>query len=200
MFCRSPQFLLRSVEEFCAALPGVRDRLEIVFAGRALPEDRQLVDHSSVGDLVRWIGQVSHAQSIELIRTADLLFLPMHNLPSGRRATTVQAKTYEYMAAGRPILAAVPEGDANDYLAKSGSALICRPDDVPGMRQNIQTAYFAWEKGRQIIHPELSFIAQFERKALTHLLAAQFKKILNPLVGETSPADQVGITYSSIEL
>ncbi len=34
------------------------------------------------------------------MRSADLLFLPMQNLPPGVRATIVPGKTYEYLASG----------------------------------------------------------------------------------------------------
>ena len=40
--------------------------------------------------------------------------LPMQDLRAGVRATIVPGKTYEYLATGRPILAAVPDGDARD--------------------------------------------------------------------------------------
>ena len=61
------------------------------------------------------------------MRSADLLFLPMHDLPPGRRAGLVPYKTYEYLAAERPILAAVPDGDARDILSRVSHATLCRP-------------------------------------------------------------------------
>ena len=67
---------------------------------------------------------IPHAGTIELMRSADLLFLPMHDLPPGRRAGLVPQKTYEYLAARRPILAAVPDGDARDLLEASGVAAV----------------------------------------------------------------------------
>src|SRR5262249_43094498 len=54
-------------------------------------------------------GYVTPRDTIPLMRTADLLFLPMQNLPVGTRATIVPGKTYEYLASGAPILAAVPD-------------------------------------------------------------------------------------------
>ena len=68
-------------------------------------------------------GYVTHLQALTLIRSADLLFLPMQNLPPGRRSSTVPGKTYEYLASGRPILGAVPPGDALDLLQRSGHAV-----------------------------------------------------------------------------
>ena len=62
------------------------------------------------------------------MRSADLLFLPMQDVPG--RAGLVPGKTYEYVAAGRPILAAVPEGDARDLLREAGAHIVAPTDEA----------------------------------------------------------------------
>jgi glycosyltransferase involved in cell wall biosynthesis len=84
---------------------------------------------------VRPLGYLPHAASVELLRSADLLFLPMQKLADGRRAGNVPGKTYEYLASGRPILAAVPPGDARDLLERAGAAFVCEPDDVAAIER-----------------------------------------------------------------
>ena len=61
-------------------------------------------------------------RELELVRCADLLFCPMHDLPQGGSALIVPGKTYEYIAAGRPILAAMPAGDARELVRAAGTA------------------------------------------------------------------------------
>jgi glycosyltransferase involved in cell wall biosynthesis len=178
---RSHVILLEATERWCTQRPDVRKDLEIVFAGKTSGEDQTLAQRSSLSPLIRFTGYLSHAESLRLIRTADLLFLPMHNLPLGRRSRIVPGKTYEYMASGRPILAAVPDGDARDFLSQSGTALICRPDDPLAMIQILDRVYTSWKRGQSIITPNKAFVAQFERrnqaralaKALTMVLANQ---------------------------
>jgi len=108
---RSHVFLLKAVQEWISRHPEVAQDLEIVFAGVTSGQDRAVAMSPEVSRLVRFTGYVFHSESIQLVRTADLLFLPMHNLPAGKRSRIVPGKTYEYMASGRPILGAVPEGD-----------------------------------------------------------------------------------------
>jgi glycosyltransferase involved in cell wall biosynthesis len=85
-------------------------------------------------------GYLDHDASVALVRSADLLFLPMHDLPAGRRARLVPGKTYEYLASGRRLLAAVPDGDARDLVSRYPDADVCRPTDVPAMAAAIRDA------------------------------------------------------------
>ena len=48
-----------------------------------------------------------------------MLFLPMQELPRGHRGRMVPCKGYEYLASGRPILAALPEGDGRDAFSRA---------------------------------------------------------------------------------
>jgi glycosyltransferase involved in cell wall biosynthesis len=102
----------------------------------------------------------------------------MHNLPPGRRATIVPGKTYEYMAAGKPILATFPDGDARDYLEKAGTAYLCRPNDINGMREILKRAYRGFKDEKMEKAPNREFISQFERRSLTQKLAGVFNRVL----------------------
>ena len=56
----------------------------------------------------------------------------------GKRAGLIPYKTYEYLATGRPVLAAVPDGDVRDLLAPLEQASVCRPSDVRAMAADIR--------------------------------------------------------------
>ncbi len=166
---RSPAFMVKALAKWCQEHPEVRKDLDIVFAGNASTADQAVT--SALSSQVRFLGYVSHADSLALIRTADLLFLPMHNMPAGIRSKTAPGKMYEYMATGRPILAAVPDGDARDFLDQCGSAFLCRPDDVTGMVDIFRRLYRAWKSNEPQPAWNRAFVDQFERRTLTHKLA-----------------------------
>jgi glycosyltransferase involved in cell wall biosynthesis len=176
---RSHTFLLEAVERWCSERPAVVEDLEILFAGQTSKADRDVAGGTRVARAVRFKGYLSHQDSVELVRTADLLFLPMHNLPPGRPSRIVPGKAYEYMASGRPILAAVPDGDAREYLKQSGTGLICPPDDVSGMVRILDRVYTAWKNGDEIVRRDDNFIAQFERRTLTRALAQVFNRLVD---------------------
>jgi glycosyltransferase involved in cell wall biosynthesis len=178
LLTRSPFFLLKALREWVRQNPSLRDNLEIIFAGVATEKDVDIVRESGLSDIVRFTGYVPHKETIGLIMTADILFLCMHNVAEGKRATTVGGKDYEYMASGRPILAAVPEGDSKDFLTKCGTALICRPDDHEEMIRILERIYKARSVGEPLVSTNHEFLAKFERLTLTKSLSSVFDKVL----------------------
>lgn len=164
---RSHVHLLGAIERVLARAPSSRGRIELVLAGVLSDGDR---DAARRFPFVRFAGYLPHEATVALMRSADLLFLPMQNLPAGTRATIVPGKTYEYLAAERPILAAVPEGDARDLLLRAGTAHVCAPDDVEGMAAAIEAQLAGRSELRA--RPPAEILARFERRALTAELAA----------------------------
>ena len=123
-------------------------------------------------------GYLPHDQTLDLLRTADLLFLPMHDLPPGVRAGLVPGKTYEYLASGRPILAAVPDGDARDLLEEAGGAVLCRPADVDAMAAAIGKELERFRAGDPAGVPRPEVVARYEYRVLAARLAAVFDQVL----------------------
>ena len=172
---RSHVFLLEAVERLLDAEPRLRDVLEVHLAGVLSEADRRVAERSAA---VRLHGFVSHAESLELMRGADLLFLPMHDMPQGGRARVVPGKTYEYLAAGRPILAAVPDGDARDLLGRAGGSLLVRPADVDGIEAALRESLRRFEAGEQAPVPRPGVVEEFEYERLAARLAGVFDGLL----------------------
>lgn len=177
---RSLVHLLQALERLFARQPDARTRIEVHLAGRLTAADRQLL---AGHEFVHEHGFLSHAETIALIRSADLLFLPMHDVP-GRRLTIVPCKTYEYLGSGRPILAAVPEGDARDLLEAAGTARIVGPADVEGMESALADALAAHELGAPPPVASATVLERIERRYLTRQVAA----LLSELVDRRLPA------------
>jgi hypothetical protein len=102
----------------------------------------------------------------------------MHDLPPGTRAGLVPGKAYDYLGARRPILAAVPDGDAREFLAAAGNATLCRPADVDALARAIRDEIERWRAGTQRAEPTPETLARFERKHLTEQLAATLDGVL----------------------
>jgi glycosyltransferase involved in cell wall biosynthesis len=169
---RSDVYLLEAVDRLLAERPELRGAVEVHLAGVA----------AGAGDdrgVARRRGYLAHADTLALMRSADLLFLPMHDLPPGTRARIVPGKTYEYLATGRPILAAVPDGDARDLLARAGGVTLCRPSDVAAMARAIAARI---DDGGGV--RDTALLRRYERSALTADLAGLFDRVLGAPVRE----------------
>ena len=147
ILARSHVHLLDALQRLLDRRPELRGRIELHLAGVQSPADQDV----SAGSVdVRWLGYLDHPDAVaDALRRSPVS--PMHDLPPGHRATIVPGKTYEYLASGRPILAAVPDGDARDILAEAGSALLCRPTDEGEMAAILSRQLDAFLTGRP--HP-----------------------------------------------
>lgn len=166
---RSHVFLLEAIERIGRVDPDLAGRVELHVAGPA-----PTTDGTDTGGVVRHHGYLAHDRAVGLMRSADVLFLAMHDLPAGMRARTVPGKTYEYLASGRPILAALPDGDARDMLSDLPNVWVCRPTDVAGMAK----ALVEISRSRLVGHGPSELALQFEWRELSRQLAAVFDETL----------------------
>ena len=103
----------------------------------------------------------------------------MQHLRPGVRATIVPGKTYEYLASGTPILAAVPEGDARDILQEAGNATLTAPDDVDAIAEAILAALERFRAGLPLQRPAAEVVDRFEYRKLAGELAGVFDTVLD---------------------
>ena len=86
---------------------------------------------------------------------------------------------YEYVAAQRPILAAVPEGDARDILREAGTAHICAPDDLDAMAGAIEAEMARRQSGQPSPRASQQFLERFERQTI----AKRYAELLDEVAG-----------------
>jgi glycosyltransferase involved in cell wall biosynthesis len=175
---RSHVHLVRALERWRREHPDEAGRSRLVLIGRLSDADRAVFERSSVADLVEARGYLPHAETIAALRGADLLFLPMHGLPPGERARIVPGKAYEYLGARKPILAAVPEGDARDFVLQSGLGEVCAPDDEGAMVEILRRRFRAAQEGVAPRPAGEEFFRQFERRVLAERLAHALEAVV----------------------
>ena len=81
-------------------------------------------------EMTRVEGTVPHRQSIAYMLGADVLLL----IP-GPGDGTMPGKTFEYLAARKPILAIAGQGAVRDIILSTRTGMVVSPDDVKGMEE-----------------------------------------------------------------
>jgi glycosyltransferase involved in cell wall biosynthesis len=166
---RSHVFLLEAVDRLTKRNPSLHGVVEVHFVGPMTEADQTVAARSPAS---RCHGFFTHADTLRMIRSADLLFLPMQDLPRGVRAAIVPTKAYEYAASGRPILAAVPAGDAREFLLELGTATVVNPGDALGMEEAIEVQIARWRKSQPPPEPNSEVLRPYEYGAITRRLSA----------------------------
>jgi glycosyltransferase involved in cell wall biosynthesis len=184
IYTRSHVYLLEAIDRLIAREPELASLIEVHLAGVLSPTDQEIANRSPV---TRLLGYLPHHETVALLRSADLVFLPMHNLPRGTRTTIIPGKTWEYLASRRPILAAVPDGDARDVLTAAGSAILVRPDDVSAMAEAIRAQIERVRDGAPAPTPDEELVESYSYPRLTADLAAVFDGVLGAAPARSTP-------------
>jgi glycosyltransferase involved in cell wall biosynthesis len=173
---RSHYYLLRALERWREDKPAIVDTVRVRFVGRMSDSDMAEVHSSRVQPMCEIWGYRPHSEAVREVRAAHLLFLPMHKIQRGQRSTIVPGKVYEYMASGRPILAAVPAGDARDYLVAYG-ADVCEPTSIAEMGRILRRRYTLWTRKEPWRGGNRRFVEQFERRRIAKELASAIRDV-----------------------
>ncbi len=139
---RSPRAFLTALAE-----SGL-DEAVARFVGDFRATDREWIDQLGLGGRLELISYVPRRQALELQRDseANLLLLPD---AAGRGRVVPSGKIFEYLAAERPILAAVPtDGAAASLVRETGAGVVVAPDDEQGLREALVGLHARWRAGK----------------------------------------------------
>jgi glycosyltransferase involved in cell wall biosynthesis len=102
-------------------------RLRARFIGYVPEASVELAARLGLGRHVEVYPPVEYRRSLEAMRSSDALLMTLPPLPFSTH--WIPAKAYEYLRAGRPILAVVPPGAAADLVRRSPASLVVDPLD-----------------------------------------------------------------------
>ncbi len=167
---RNPDVFLRGVELALRDRPELRHKLRIQLVGSVYGIDLDgMIRRYNLDDVVQVVGYVYHKRCIEMMMDSDLLLL-MVSEKTG--SDLVTGKIFEYLAAGKPILALVPGGEAEKLILKYARGSVVPPDDAAGVAAQVLRAFTLWERGDlKLSIPRWKGIQQYERRVQTETLA-----------------------------
>jgi hypothetical protein len=127
---------------------------------------------------MRLAGGRPHAEARRAQRGADLLLLWR---PRGEGfRTMVPGKLYEYLDAGRPLLALIPAGEESAQLAAEGGAERIDPGDRAAFSAALERRFDAWAQHGPAPDRRPAWIAEHQRAALARRLAGLLDSVTEP--------------------
>jgi glycosyltransferase involved in cell wall biosynthesis len=138
---RDPRPFLTAVKE-----SGLDDTV-VRFLGDFRSTDREWAEAQGFGDRLELIPYAPRRRSLELQRDSEALLLLIPDA-GGRGRGVLSGKVFEYLAAERPIIAAVPpDGAAAELIGAAGAGVVVAPEDVEGMSKVLRELHARWKAG-----------------------------------------------------
>ena len=117
------------------------------FLGDFRSTDREWAESLGLGDRLELIPYAPRRRSLELQRDSEALLLLIPEA-GGRGKGVLSGKVFEYLAAERPILAAVPpDGAAAGLIEDASAGVVVAPDDVDGLAAALRDLHSRWRAG-----------------------------------------------------
>jgi glycosyltransferase involved in cell wall biosynthesis len=148
------------------------------FLGDFRSADREWAEAQGFGERLELISYAPRRRSLELQRDSEALLLLIPEA-GGRGKGVLSGKVFEYLAADRPILAAVPpDGAAAELIRESGAGIVVAPEDVDGIAQALRDLHGRWRAGA-LDAPALSdeWRRKVSRRARVEELAALLERL-----------------------
>ncbi len=174
--------LLRALRRL-AADGDSRELFRATFAGELSRDVVRALRRVLPAECLRIEGYLPSREACRLMLGSDLLLFVLPAYPNGE-ALRVHSKTYNYLRAGRPVLAPIQDGAAAELLTRSGAATVVPPDDDDAIYGSLRAAVDEWRRGRVQPKTDWAFVRQYERRAL----AQQFAAVLDAAAGRDREA------------
>jgi glycosyltransferase involved in cell wall biosynthesis len=164
---RTPHFFFAALARLFASRPECRARIRVRLAGEREAWLDDQVRSFGLQDVVEHAGRLSHADSLAFQRGCDALLSTSARVIGGRDPY-IAGKTFEYLTAGRPVVAFVADGEQRDFWQRSGVAAMCDPDDEAASARTIETLVTGGFQAR----PDRAFLDQFRAAETARKMAA----------------------------
>ena len=170
---RNPVVLWKALSELIQENEAFKTDFELEFYGNLSQEVENSIVQNGLEDHLVKKGYVSHKESIQGIKNADLLLLT--NFPDEKSKGIIPGKLFEYMATGNPVLAIGPDGgDVARILEETQAGNYYTHSQKEEVKSYIFEIYQKWKSGDETQHPISEFM-QFSRRSLTEKLAKLIK-------------------------
>jgi len=161
---RDPQVLWKVLSLLKEEIPGFGADLQIKLIGKVAQEVRRNTEIYNLTDSVIFIDYLPHDEVLKHQCSAQVLLLAVNRVPFAKGIIT--GKVFEYLQAGRPILAIAPtDGDLAEIIEQTNAGCAVDFEDAIELKKTI-TGYYQLYKAKSLYQKSIN-IEQYHRKNLT---------------------------------
>jgi len=149
------------------------------FVGDFRASDREWAEALELGDRLQLIDYLPRVESLRCQRDSEALLLLVPDA-DGRGRGVLSGKVYEYLAAGRPILAVVPpDGAAAELVRETGAGVVVAPNDQRGIRAALEDLHARFVDGGL---PPVELDEETRRRLSREARVEEFAALLRDIV------------------
>lgn len=149
------------------------EALEVRLVGKVDYSVIHQIEQNRLKDHVVKIEYLPHDQIAGVLKSAQLLYLPINNTPKPN--SIIPGKIFEYLASGRPILGTGPPGgDSAALLKKTSSGTMVDFEDQGLLKEVILDFFSQYGKNETINNPAPE---EYSRRYLTARMVEIFKEL-----------------------
>ncbi len=166
---RNPDVLIAALERLVANGTIPLQRVRLRFVGRVGDDVATALRQSSLWQQIEIVPYLPHTESLRFLLESDIALLVVDR--SSDSADIVPGKVFEYLGAGKPILALAPHESAIEaLLTETGAGNVCA--DATECAAVLAQWYRCWEDACPLTTPNTSAIARYHRRTAAGALAA----------------------------
>jgi len=173
---QTPLYFLKALKQLIENRLFPIEKIRVIFAGMVAHELQPLFKDIVLNSIITYYGVCTYRDSIKYIQNADVLILIVS---STRGKGNIPAKTFDYIASGKPILALVPpNGDTAEIIRRTGTGVIVSPEDVQAIMDALYKLLQQWERNGLKISQNWDDIKVYESKQITKRFCEVFDSAL----------------------
>ena len=173
-FDRCPDPLILALAELKREHPERLNRVQVVQYGEIDYSVRRAFEQAGIAEVLKIGGIIPRKEALRALVSAGLLLLPLNKADNAKGR--MPGKFYEYLRAGRPILALGPEdSDVSGILRGTAHGTMHEYSDVEGTKKTLIQALDAWSRDEVFASSE--GIRRFSNREQTRLVATLLDRI-----------------------
>ena len=135
------------------------------------------INSSGFSGLFKTYGYLNHKKTIQILKESTLLILINSDDETGK--VTLPGKLFEYIALKKPILALVPDGEAQQLIDETGCGVVVNPNKPDKIKEILSKLYKYYSTGTLSNHFKFKNVDRFDREKLTGELVRILNTVTN---------------------